>query len=330
VDVLPNQYIDIQSNSNFFLPEYKYTFSLGSFYTFDKNQICHLKYFNPAYNSITESLYGLSPISVAAKAVQGGNDSWSALNSLFQNRGAAGLITDKSNRPMTADEAHNVQQNFNNQTNGVANFGKIKVTNKDLAYIPMGMDANQLKLIEGGVVSLRAICNVFNVSSSLFNDPENKTYNNLKEAEKAFYTDCIIPLSNKLSEKFNTFLVANHFPNKEVRMRQDFSSVDVLQSDKKQEAEKDKIVVDGINVILNMPVSAEVKALLIKENYDVSQDVVDTYLSTTQSSNKQLNILSSVSPLLGNQLLSELNSSEVRNMLELQGNKEIIIANETV
>jgi HK97 family phage portal protein len=326
VDVLPSEYVCIENyGNNFFMPDIKYYFNLGTYKEIPKDQLSHIRYFNPAYNSIKESLYGLSPIRVAASAVQGGNDTWDAMNSLYQNRGASGLITDKSNRPMLPDEAAKVQSDFNNQISGVSNFGKIKVTNKDLSYIQMGMSAEELKLIEAGVISLRAICNVFNVSSILFNDPNNKTYNNMKEAEKAFYTDAIMPLSNKLAEKFNQFFIPNHFGTRNVRMRQDYSQVEVLQADKKQEAEKDKIVMDGINVILNMPVSAEVKAILIKENYEVSDDVVSTYLSNTQSSNKQLNILSSVSPLLGTQLLQQLNSSEIRNILELQGDKEIII-----
>jgi HK97 family phage portal protein len=274
LDVLPNQYVTIRTNNNFFLPELKYQFTLGSNYTFDKNQVSHFTYFNPAFNSLQESLYGLSPIAVAAKAIQGGNDTWDALNSLYQNRGASGLITDKSNRPMLPDEAKQVQADFNNQIAGVSNFGKIKVSNKDLSYIQMGMTAEEMKLVESGVISLRAICNVFNISSSLFNDPANKTYNNMNEAQKGFYTDCIIPLSNRLAENFNSFLVKNHFPNRKVRMRQEFCEVEVLQSDKKLEAEKDKIMMDGINLILNMPITNEAKVALINENYDVSEETL--------------------------------------------------------
>lgn len=274
VDVLPSEYVCIESNNNFFLPEIKYYFNLGQKKYIPKEQVCHVRYFNPSYNSIKESQYGLSPIVVAASAVQGGNDTWDALNSLYQNRGASGLITDKSNRPMLPDEAAKVQSDFNNQISGISNFGKIKVTNKDLSYIQMGMTAEELKLVEAGVISLRAICNVFNVSSSLFNDPSNKTYNNMVEAEKSFYTDCIIPLSNKIAEKFNNFLVPNHFKGKNIRMRQDFAQVEVLQADKKQEAEKDKIVMDGINVILNMQTNNEAKVSLIKDNYDVSDETI--------------------------------------------------------
>ena len=58
----------------------------------------------------------------------------------------------------------------------------------------MAMSSTDLQLVEKGVINLRAICNVFGLDSSLFNDPANKTFNNRKEAEKALYTNAIIPI----------------------------------------------------------------------------------------------------------------------------------------
>ena len=139
----------------------------------------------------------------------------------------------------------------------------------------MAMSATDLQLIEQGVISLRAMCNVFGLDSSLFNDPANKTFNNRLEAEKAFYTNAIMPLASSVAAKHNNYIVKNHYPDGNYRMRKDFSKVESLQKDKKQEAEKDKIVMEGINVILNMPISNESKVLMIKENYNVSEDIIN-------------------------------------------------------
>jgi len=94
----------------------------------------------------------------------------------------------------------------------------------------MMMSPTDLQLVENGVINLRAICNVFGVDSSLFNDPENKTYANRAEAEKSFYTSCIMPLSNKIAEKYTSFIAWNHYPDKSIRMRQDFSEIECLQN----------------------------------------------------------------------------------------------------
>ena len=178
---------------------------------------------------------------------------------------------------MLPEEAAQVQQAWNRDIQGTHNSGKIKVTNKDLNYIQMAMSATDLQLVESDVITLRAMCNVYGLDSSLFNDPANKTFNNRKEAEKALYTNAVIPLSEKIAMAHTQYIAQNHFPNGNVRMRQDFSNVEALQSDKKTEAEKDKIVLDGVNVIIAMPITNESKAILLHETYpEISEEFIDS------------------------------------------------------
>jgi hypothetical protein len=59
----------------------------------------------------------------------------------------------------------------------------------------------------------------------------------------------------------------------DVRMRKDFSSVEALQPDKKHEADKDKLVMDGVSTILSMPISSEAKAELLKDTYDFTDEM---------------------------------------------------------
>jgi len=236
-------HINITASDNFFLPNLKYEFDIGNTRkVYAQEDIEHTRFFNPNYNSVEESYEGLSVFQVAAKVVQVGNDRWDAKKS----------------------------------TAGTDKFGGVRVTNKNLKYISMAMSSTDLQLIEQGVISLRAICNVLGLDSSLFNDPSNKTFNNRLEAEKAMYTNVIIPLADKIAAKHNNYIVKNHYPDGNYRMRKDYSKVESLQKDKKQEAQKDKIVMDGVNVILNMPISNESKVLMIKDNYKLSEDVINS------------------------------------------------------
>ena len=280
VDVLPSPFVEVQTNNDFFMPSAKFQFELNTNRrVYDQEEIEHIKFFNPSYCTVQESYCGLSIIQVAAMAVQVGNDRWSADANLLQNRGAIGLITDKSNRPMTPEEAARVQAGFQKRNAGTENFGKVTVTNKDLNFISMAMNSTDLQLVEKGVVNLRAICNVFGLDSSLFNDPANKTFNNRKEAEKAMYTNAIMPIAEKVMAKHNQYLALNHYPDGSVRLRKDFSGVEALQQDKKMEAEKDKIVLDGLNTILSMPVSNDSKKILIQDTYpEMSEEFVDSLM----------------------------------------------------
>ena len=218
VDILPAPYVCPISNGDFFNPAIRYEFELGTNdRTFQADEIEHTKIFNPGYSSVDESLLGLSLIQVAKDAVSVGNERWDAHANLLQNRGAVGMITDKSARPMLPEEAQNVQDAWNRDIQGAHNSGKIKVTNKDLSYIQMAMSATDLQLVNSDVVTLRAVCNVFGLDSSLFNDPANKTFNNRKEAEKALFTNAIIPIAEKVGQSHTQFIAKNHFPDGRVR-----------------------------------------------------------------------------------------------------------------
>ncbi len=236
LDILPSQAINILNrNSNFFIPDLEFQFSFGSTSRiYKKSEIEHIKFFNP---NLQRYDYGLSPIEVASRVVEVGNQRWIADASILGNKGISGLVSDKSNNAMTPDEADIVNDEMRNRMGGADKFGQVLVTNKDLTYIPIGLSPADMQLLEKGVVTTRTLCNVLGLDSSLFNDPENKTYNNRLEAEKAMYTNCIIPLSDKVSEAYTHFICKNHFPLQNVRMRQDFSKVECLQENLKEKAD---------------------------------------------------------------------------------------------
>ena len=273
VDVLPSQSVTITTGQDFFMPNPKYQFQLGQqTRNFDKDTLQQIKLFNPAYASVQESQYGLSVIQVAARAVKTGNDKWDAQASLFQNRGAIGFVTDQSDRPMDGPQAQQVQEAFDSRQAGSHNYGKTIVTNKDLKFQQMAMSSTDLELVKNGEITLRAICNTMGYDSSLFNDPANKTYNNRLEAEKAMYTNVMMPFAQMFHAQDTRFIAWNHYPERNRRIRHDFSNIEALQKDKKAEAEKDKIRMDGINIVLNMPISSEGKRSLLVSDYEMTEE----------------------------------------------------------
>ena len=283
VDVLPSPSITINTGNDFFIPNVSYQFNLNSqIRNYDSEELQQIKLFNPLFQNVQEAQYGLSIIQVAARAVQVSNDRWEADANLLQNRGAIGMITDSSERPMTENEAEKAQTSFDNQTTGPNKFGRIKVTNKDLKFVQMAMSSADLQILEKGVIPLRALCNVMGYDSSLFNDPANKTYNNRNEAEKSMYTNVIIPLANKFDAQDTRFIAQNHYPDGSRRIRHDFSEVEALQKDKKTEAEKDKIVMEGVNIVLNMPVSDEAKQAILISEYNFSEDMAQLMTTTNE------------------------------------------------
>ena len=82
-----------------------------------------------------------------------------------------------------------------------------------------------------------------------------------------------------MAQAHTNYLVKNHFPGQPVRMRQDFTKVEALQKDKQAEAQKDKTEMEGINIVLNMPISPEGKKELLKEKYNFTDDQVNLIVS---------------------------------------------------
>ena len=134
--------------------------------------------------------------------------------------------------------------------------------------------------MESNVVTLRSICNVFGISSSLFNDPESRRNSNRKEDEKALYTNAIIPIAERLAAKHSGYIAQNHYPMGDVRIRKDFSEIEALQGDQKMEAEKDKTVLEGMQIVLSMPIDQESKIKLLQETYDISEELAQSIVIT--------------------------------------------------
>jgi len=242
LDVLPNRFVNIKTTKDWFDPIDNYEFKIDTFKaTFSKEEIQHFTLFNPGYTTIQRSVWGLSPIAVAAKVVQVGNDRWDADASLLQNRGAIGMIAQrKSEYPMKPDERDQMQEDWDEATSGPNKFGRIKVSRQDMRFIQMAMSPADLKLIEHGPVTTRAMANVLGFDSSIFNDPDNKTFANRKIAEKAMLSDAVIPLNKQLASGWTRWLVPTHFPTDApgtVRMRADFSEHPALQQDLNEKAD---------------------------------------------------------------------------------------------
>ena len=74
---------------------------------------------------------------------------------------------------------------------------------------------------------------------------------------------------------------------------------------------------DGINVVLNMPISSDAKQRLLISDYDFTEDEAVAVLAPAGAKNTQLDILGSLSPLLANKLVEKLSDEEIRKLLNL-------------
>ena len=207
---LPSQYVAIISDGTINGVE-GYSFTLVGWDQLDAKDVIHLKYFNPYFNTNGQQLYGLSPLQAAYRTVQRSNDAKDTSVGMLQNQGPKGILYADESNDFGPEQAGKLKEDFYNQygtkTQGgiIQNAGKILIAGAKLGWVNMGLSPVDLQLLESEKITLRELCNVYGVNSALFNDPDNKTYNNMKEAKKEMLTQVVLPELVLIRDAFNRF-----------------------------------------------------------------------------------------------------------------------------
>lgn len=242
----------------------------------DFEELEHTKYINPTQYGL-DTLQGLSPLQAGLFSLIGSTDIQKALSVNVKNQGIRGMITPDIGLGISPDPnlMKRIAAKIKGKLTGISKINAIHISDTPVKYLPMGMSAADLKLIESGILTDRQICNLYQVDSKLFNDPAASTFNNLKEATKGMYENAIIPSLNKIVGSFNQ-TIAKQFNSTGTGsqfLKIDIDSIKALQGDQKIEADKDKVNADGINVVLTMPISNESKVITLVHIYGMSEDV---------------------------------------------------------
>lgn len=226
-----------------------WTYNVGSVtYNLLPEEIKHAKMFN----SNKEDVFGMSPLQAAYKTLVASNEIILADASLIKNRGAIGMLSNKGDRPLTKDERDATDNALKSEIGGGKNFGSIKTTSGNFDFINFAMSPSDLKILESGIMKLRDLCNVYSVSSKLFNDTSASSYNNLREDMKAMYNAAVLPILETIIDAFSDFIIQgwNERDGKIYRICIDYDSIDALQDDLNKKVVAQKIQSETINAIL--------------------------------------------------------------------------------
>lgn len=253
--------------------EYQYAREL---YKLEIEEVMHLRKFQPD-PAITNAVLGLSPLQAAWQTLVASNEVITADASLIKNKGAIGMMASSREKPLNEEEKTQTQEALKKRIGGGEKYGSIGVTSGQFDFIKFAMSPTDLKILENGVMKLRDLCAVFSVSSKMFNDPSGATYNNSKEDNKKFYTQGVLPPLENDIDHFNRFFVPgwSERDNTNYIVSVDTSKIEALQTDKRIEAQKDKIIMEGINIISNMTISKEGKIRLLVDEYGFTEEAAN-------------------------------------------------------
>lgn len=237
----------------------------------DPKNMNHTRLFNPTESGMI-SCMGLSPLQAGLLSLIANNENKTAQSVIVKNQGIRGLITSRSNRAHSDEEQKQLQKAADMRMAGASMFGKAIVTSANVDYIQMGMDPTQLKILESAVLTLRDLCTLYSVDSSLFNDPANQTYNNRKEAEKAMFSNAVVPINEKDIESLSSWLLPawNKADNTTYQIRQDLSVIPVLHTDENEKAKRSKNISTAIIPILASELTRSQKIQSLVETLQIS------------------------------------------------------------
>lgn len=183
---------------------------------------------------------GLSPFQSALMPIESLKEMYIADTSTLKNKGSDIMLTNDSDTPIVEDELETAQQALNKRIGSARRSGTVAVSTSRLRAINLGKSAKELALWDGYKIKIRDLCNVLQVDSGQFNDPDNKKFSNVVESNRALYSDCVIPFTKLITEnpKLKSKLGYDIFL--------DVSHIDCLQTAQSERAEKSTMVTSAI------------------------------------------------------------------------------------
>lgn len=208
---------------------------------FKKEEILHIKFWNPDYDANGSGLMGMSPLKPGSKTLTRNNSAKKAGAVQLDNNGTPGIaFIDDEKVPVQGRESQiaATRRAWANEHTGAEMFGKVALSGYKFGYVSVGSTLKDMDLSGIEALDLRRIFNLWGIPSQLGNDPDNKTYNSLKEAEKALTTRGAMPHLVSKRDHLNRKLQTDWgFKGVNVYVDFDMSVYTELQEDQKEKWE---------------------------------------------------------------------------------------------
>lgn len=170
-----------------------------------RSPIHHMRLFHPA-----DDIFGLSPLAVAAKAVDVHNAGGVWTKALLDNsaRPSGALIYKGANgaEHLSEEQFERLKAELDNKHAGAGAAGRPLLLEGGLDWKAMSMSPTDMDFLNARREAAREIALAFGVPPMLLGIPGDNTYANYKEANLAFWRQTILPLVRKTADSLGTWL----------------------------------------------------------------------------------------------------------------------------
>lgn len=232
--VLPSQWIEILPNPNDVWGCIGYVFDIGGQrFKIRKNDMIHWKTPNLIFDAYTrDHLFGMSPLKPGNKFMTEDDSATDAAVAMQQNDGAKGALYNKQLGRMDPEQKSRVDMMVNRKINNRSLKGAVTALEGDWGYLDMGQTGKEMELMDTRQAGFVRLCNLLGAPPMLF--ITDTTYDNVKQAEKAFVTNLVAPDCSSLRDEMNRSLLPDFGLDKSYTHDIDISMLPELQDEMSQ------------------------------------------------------------------------------------------------
>ena len=228
--VLPSEDIQIIANPNGRgIRGYRVDFAWSADTEVPASEVMHMRTPNPDYDETDNWLFGQSPFRAARRSIQAYNESLDTGNWFLQNKGAQKILFNNDiEQELSPENVDQLKNKLRAQAQGSRNSANIPIIDGNLGVLDVSSSAEDALVLQQRTQAAQEICAVLNFPSQLIG-LKDATYQNAKEAKKALWENCVIPMLEELRNGYNTWLTPQFG---DVWLDYDVSHIDALQEDK--------------------------------------------------------------------------------------------------
>ncbi len=230
--LMPSNNVEILAGETWMNPVGGYQLNMNTQIKFETSEIYHSKFFNPLFG-MAGSLYGQSPLKAAAETVSKQNQAELTELKQFENQSPPYLLFRDSKNlldTLTKEQRKDIEDSFKDYA-AKRKFGRPFVLGDKFGMIRLGVSPVDLGILQSTQEGRRVLCNIYGFPTELLNDKSGSTYNNIVEAKKDAWNNCIIPNLNDFAGDLTSFLINPVAAYKGLFFAFDYSAVAELQKD---------------------------------------------------------------------------------------------------
>jgi HK97 family phage portal protein len=239
-----SQYVNPITSGNpvFPISGYEYYWNSDDKQILSIEDVVHLKWANPKY-VYGGQYFGVSPMKVAEKIIQKQNNIDNTSKNQIGNGGPRAIAFMDGGDETLASSMQ--QDDFKESFKKYAANGDshIPLSPVPLGKITLDESVQSMGLIESSSDGLRTLSSVLSFPSVLLNDNASSTYNNVSEARRSAWTDCITRHLDVFANGFTRAIISEEDIKAGICFKWDYSEITELMDDqvKKETANKSKV-----------------------------------------------------------------------------------------